>query len=146
MSRNPKQGCPNAIYGVIEVASLVMGQPKLYIMESLYKKDPKTYAIIGAAMEVHKVMGPGYLEAVYHECLEIEFKLRNIPYISKPQLILFYKEWQLSKKYVPDFLVYDEVVVEIKAEKCLTKLDEAQIINSLKNSEKRVDMVLMIVY
>ena len=50
------------------------------------ERDPKTHAIIGAAMEVHNIVGPGHLEAVYHECLEIEFKLRKIPYISKPKL------------------------------------------------------------
>ena len=54
------------------------------------EKDPRTYAIIGAAMEVHKEMGSGFLEAVYHECLEIEFQIRNIPYISKPRLKLYY--------------------------------------------------------
>lgn len=85
------------------------------------EKDPRTYAIIGAAMEVHKEMGSGFLEAVYHECLEIEFQIRNIPYISKPRLMLYYKTKQLAKYYEPDFLVYSEIVVEIKAEKCLTK-------------------------
>ncbi|MBN2535668.1 MAG: GxxExxY protein, partial [Spirochaetales bacterium] len=48
------------------------------------EKDPLTHAIIGAAMEVHREMGPGFLEAVYHECLEIEFQIRKIPSISKP--------------------------------------------------------------
>ena len=63
------------------------------------EKDPRTYAIIGAAMEVHRVMGPGFLEAVYHECLEIEFQIRNIPYSSKPRLKLYYKTKQLEKNY-----------------------------------------------
>ena len=88
------------------------------------EKDPRTYAIIGAAMEVHKEMGPGFLEAVYHECLEIEFQIRNIPYISKPRLKLYYKSRQLEKYYEPDFLIYSEIVVEIKAAKSLTKNDE----------------------
>ena len=55
------------------------------------EKDPRTHTIIGAAMEVHREMGPGFLEAVYHECLEIEFQIRKIPYISKPRLKLYYK-------------------------------------------------------
>ena len=55
------------------------------------EKDPRTHAIIGAAMEVHREMGPGFLEAVCHECLEIEFQIRKIPYIFKPRLKLNYK-------------------------------------------------------
>ena len=106
------------------------------------KKDPRTYAIIGAAMEVHGIMGPGHLEAVYHECLEIEFGLRNIPYLSKPKLEMYYKGRKLKKHYFPDFLVYKEVVVEIKSEKMLTKVDEAQIINSLKASKKKVGLLI----
>ena len=97
------------------------------------EKDPKTYNIIGAEMEVHKHMGPGYLEAVYQECLEIEFKMRNISFISHPQLIIFYKSQKLKKYCIPDFLIYDEIIVEIKAEKALSKEDEAQIINSKVN-------------
>jgi GxxExxY protein len=82
------------------------------------------------------------LEAVYHECLEIEFQIRNIPYISKPKLKLYYKNNLLKKHYEPDFLVYSEIVVEIKAEKCLTKNDEAQIINSLKGSKQKVGLLI----
>ncbi len=52
------------------------------------EKDPKTHKIIGAAMEVHSIIGPGHLEAVYHECLEIEFENRKIPFVSKPQLTI----------------------------------------------------------
>jgi GxxExxY protein len=106
------------------------------------EKDPRTYAIIGVAMEVHKEMGPGFLEAVYHECLEIEFQIRNIPYISKPRLKLYYKSRQLEKYYEPDFLIYSEIVVEIKAAKSLTKNDEAQIINSLKGSKQKVGLLI----
>lgn len=106
------------------------------------EKDQRTHNIIGASMEVHREMGPGFLEAVYHECLEIEFKARNIPYISKPQLNIFYKEKQLKKYYVPDFLVYKEIIVEIKAERCLTKEDEAQIISSLKSSKKKIGLLI----
>ena len=55
------------------------------------KKDPRTHKIIGAAMATHNEMGPGHLEAVYQECLEIEFELQNIPFISKLDLSLYYK-------------------------------------------------------
>ncbi len=106
------------------------------------QRDPKTDAIIGAAMEVHNIIGPKHLEAVYHECLEIEFKLRQLPFTSQPRLEIFYKNKKLKKFYIPDFIVYKEVIVEIKAEKSLTKVDEAQLINSLAISRHKVGLIL----
>ena len=106
------------------------------------QKDPRTHKIIGAAMEVHNEMGPGYLEAVYQECLEIEFELQNIPFISKPNVSLYYKKRKLKKYYMPDFIVYGDIVVEIKAQKMLTKDDEAQIINSLKSSRHEIGLLI----
>ena len=106
------------------------------------EQDPRTHAVIGAAMEVHRIVGPGHLEAVYQECLEIELKLRNIPFISQPRLEIFYKEQKLKKYYVPDFIVYNEVVVEIKAEQSLSKVDEAQLINSLIISHHNTGLLL----
>ena len=103
---------------------------------------PRTHEIIGTAMEVHRIVGPGHLEAVYQECLEIEFKLRDIPFISQPRLEIFYKEQKLKKYYVPDFIVYNEVVVEIKAEQSLSKVDEAQLINSLVISRHNTGLLL----
>jgi GxxExxY protein len=106
------------------------------------KKDPRTHAIIGAAMEVHSIIGPGHLEAVYQEYLEIEFELRKIPFIPQPRLEIFYKERKLEKFYIPNFIVYNGVIVEIKAEKSLTKVDEAQLINSLIISRHNVGLLL----
>ncbi len=111
-------------------------------MEKETKNDPRTYEIIGAAIEVHNEMGSGFLEAIYQECLEIEFRQRDILYESQPLLKVFYKGVELKKYYIPDFIVYDEIIVEIKAERCLTKEDEAQIINSLKNSGKKVGLLI----
>ena len=106
------------------------------------EKDPRTHKIIGAAMEVHHQMGPGHLEAVYQECLEIEFELQNIPFISKPKLSLYYKKRKLKKHYVPDFIVFGDIVLEIKAQKMLTKDDEAQIINSIKSSHHEIGLLI----
>jgi GxxExxY protein len=106
------------------------------------ESDERTYAIIGAAMEVHNILGPGHLEAVYQEALEIELELRGIRYTSKPELRLFYKERRLKKYYVPDFLVLDRVVVEIKAQSALGKADEAQILNSLKCCRREVGLLI----
>ncbi len=105
-------------------------------------KDQRTHEIIGAAIEVHKIMGPGRFEAVYHECLEIEFECCNIDFISKPKLDIYYKEKKLKKYYVPDFIAFQEITVEIKSEKCLTNLDEAQILNSLKTSRHKVGLLI----
>jgi GxxExxY protein len=106
------------------------------------EKDPRTHKIIGAAMEVHNEMGPGHLEAVYQECLEIEFELQNIPFISKPNLSLYYKTRKLKKFYVPDFIVFGDLVLEIKAQKMFTQDDEAQIINSLKSSRHEIGLLI----
>lgn len=106
------------------------------------ERDQRTHAIIGTAMEVHNIVGPGHLEAVYQECLEIEFTKRNISFISKPQIDIYYKEVKLQKYYIPDFIVFNEVIVEIKSEKNLSKEDEAQIINSLKISKKKVGLLI----
>ena len=72
-------------------------------------------------MTVHNEMGPGHLEAVYHECLEIEFGLRKIPFISKPRLSLYFKTFKLKKYYEPDFRVFGDIILEIKASKMLTQ-------------------------
>jgi len=96
-------------------------------MNTVNNNDPRTHAIIGASMEVHRIIGSGHLEAVYQECLEIELELKGIQYISKPKLDIYYKDIKLRKYYIPDFIAYNEVVVEIKAERALTKEDEAQI-------------------
>ncbi len=106
------------------------------------EKDERTHKIIGAAMEVHNIIGPGYLEAVYQECLEIEFRESKFPFIAQPQLQIYYKGKKLKKFYVPDFIVFKEVVLEIKAEKALTEVDEAQIINSLKISRHKVGLLI----
>ena len=95
-------------------------------------RDERTYKIIGAALEVHKELGSGFLEAVYHEALEKEFKLQGIPYQSKPEVEIVYKGKPLDKTYQPDFLCYEEIIVEIKAISQLTRNEEAQILNYLK--------------
>ena len=74
-------------------------------------------------------LGCGFLEAVYQEALEIEFKLRGIPFESQKLLDLKYKGIKLKKKYMPDFLVFEKIILEIKAETQITNIDEAQLHN-----------------
>jgi len=70
--------------------------------EFLYKEE--SFAIRGAVFEVYKEMGSGFLEAVYQECLEREFKKQNIPFSSRQQLYLSYKGEPLQQTYIPDFV------------------------------------------
>ena len=106
----------------------------------LYKDE--VYKIVGAAMNVHIELGPGFLEPVYHEALEIEFTYLKIPYISKPKIQIFYRNRKLKKYYEPDFLVYDKIVLEIKAIKMLTFVDEAQIINTIKSCKLNLGVLM----
>jgi len=93
-------------------------------------------------MEVHKELGCGFLEAVYQEALEREFIDKKIPFESQPVVIISYKGKPLSKAYQPDFICYDEVIVEIKAISHLTGLEEAQTINYLKATGFNVGLLL----
>lgn len=95
-------------------------------------KDPQTYAIIGAAMEVHRQLGSGFLENVYHEALRIELDERHIPHSREVDLLILYKGQPLSCGYRADFICYGEVLVELKAIKQLSSVERAQVINYLK--------------
>jgi GxxExxY protein len=95
-------------------------------------KDPQTYAIIGAAMEVHRHLGHGFLEAVYQEALAVELTAREISFQREVILPIRYKGQLLQCGYRADFVCFGEIVVELKAISQLTGTDEAQTINELK--------------
>ena len=108
--------------------------------ELLYKDE--VYAIIGAAMEVYSELGPGFLEAVYHEALEIELADRGVPFESKKQLRIWYKEKRLAKTYEPDFVCYEKIIVEIKALDQLSGREESILLNYLKTSRLRLGILI----
>ena len=99
----------------------------------IYKQE--VYEIIGAAMEVHKELGNGFLEAVYHEALEKEFRNRNIPFESQKQFDIYYKNEILDKKYIADMICYGKVIIELKAVDKLSDEHYSQVINYLKASK-----------
>ena len=102
------------------------------MLKNLTEHDPRTYSIIGAAMEVHKQLGCGFLEPVYQESLAIEFTQRSLPFRREEKLPIEYKGQRLSIEYSPDFICYDSVIVELKALARMSGREEAQVINYLK--------------
>jgi GxxExxY protein len=109
-------------------------------VELLFKAE--VFNIVGAAIEVHRELGPGFLEAVYQEAFEIELSARSIPFESQKHLHLSYKGSQLQKEYVADLVAYDKIIVELKALESLSGTEESQIINYLKATGLKVGVLI----
>ncbi len=103
--------------------------------------DPRTYAIIGAALEVHRVLGTGFLELLYKEALDIEFTRRQIPFRRELPCNIVYKGHRLRGDYRVDFVCYDEVVLEIKARSVTGPADHAQVISYLAATRLQVGLL-----
>ena len=99
--------------------------------EKIIFKD-ESYAIQGAVFEVYREMGPGFLESVYQECLEVELNRRGIPYVPQQDLQLTYKGQPLKQVYKPDVICYGKIILELKAVRELAPEHAAQILNYLK--------------
>lgn len=104
--------------------------------------EAETHQILGSCFEVYREKGCGFLEDVYHECLEIEFGLRAIPFVSRLPLDLEYKGRKLRKKYEPDFFCYEQVVLEIKAAKSIDDSHRAQLMNYLRATNTKVGLLV----
>ena len=108
--------------------------------EILFKEE--VFAIYGAAIEVHRELGPGFLEAVYQEALEIELVDRGIPFEAQKPLLIHYKRRKLKKEYIADLVCYGQIIVELKALDHLSKKEESQVLNYLKATGLRVGLLL----
>lgn len=104
--------------------------------------EEETYKILGACFEVYKVKGCGFLEAVYQECLEIELGLQSIPFQPLSELTLTYKGRTLKQTYIPDFICFGKIILEIKAVSALADEHRAQLHNYLKATGHRVGLLV----
>jgi len=104
--------------------------------------EEETYKVIGACMSVHKGLGAGFLESVYHEALEKEFEIQKVNFDSKKKLQVYYNGAPLQKYFIADFICFDKIVVEIKAASFLHKDTEAQTINYLKSTNYPLGLLI----
>jgi GxxExxY protein len=110
------------------------------VKDLLFREE--VFAIVGAAIDVHRHLGPGFLEPVYQETLGIEFANRGIPFESQRILQIIYKGRPLTKTYIADFVCYGQIIVEIKALPKLTEAEEAQLLNYLKATGLRLGLLI----
>ena len=100
------------------------------------------YDLMGAAFEVHNVLGGGLSEEIYQQSLEMELKLRSIPFQSQQRLTVYYKQQPLKATYLPDMLVFDGILVELKAASALAAEHEAQLMNYMRISRQSVGYLI----
>ena len=108
--------------------------------ELLYKDE--VYAIIGAAIEVHKELGPGFLESVYEEAMLLESQERGIPCEFQVSIPVHYKNRRLKKEFIADYVGFDKIVVEFKSIQKLTNIEKAQVLNYLKATKMKVGLLI----
>jgi GxxExxY protein len=111
-------------------------------MEEAPERDPLSAAVIGCAIEVHRLLGPGLLESVYERCLCHELTLRGIAHRRQVELPLVYKDLQLERSLIVDILVAQELVLELKSVDAITALHEAQLLTHLKLGRFRKGLIL----
>jgi GxxExxY protein len=108
--------------------------------ELVYKEE--AYAVIGACLEVYNVMGSGFLEGVYQKCLEHEFSLRGIPCVPQRRISLFYKGHDIEQDYIPDFVCYDKIILELKAVSTLSDEFRCQMLNYLNATKFELGLLV----
>jgi GxxExxY protein len=114
---------------------------QVYGINNLLYKD-EVYDIIACCFEVHKTLGPGFLEVVYKDALEIEFKLRSLPFEREKIFPIHYKSFKLNRNYTVDFFVYDKIVLECKAQYGIIGENYKQSINYLATSGSKLALLV----
>ncbi len=102
----------------------------------------EVFQIQGAIFEVNRLIGAGFLEAVYQECLSLEFVTRNIPFVAAPLFPLAYKGARLRQTYQPDFVCFERVIVELKAVRAFSPEHRAQVLNYLRAANLKVGLLV----
>jgi len=110
------------------------------LANSIYPDE--TYAIVGAAMEVHKILGPGFSESIYQEALAIEFERQGIPFEKEKAIIVKYKDIELHNTFRADFVCYQDIIVELKALESTTPEHRSQVINYLKATGFKLGLLI----
>jgi GxxExxY protein len=110
-------------------------------MHELYLKE-ETYTIIGLCMEVHRILGKGHSEKVYGDALEYEFKKNKIPYYRESKFNIEYKDIILPSYYFADFVVFDEIILELKAIESLSSSEIKQTLNYLAASQNKLGILV----
>lgn len=129
----------NVVNDILEIAEEPI--EKYFSNDSIIYRE-EAYKIIGACMEVHKQLGHGFLESVYKEALEIEFKNRNIDYQREKKYNIYYKDTQLSKYYIADFVIFDTIILEIKAQTNVIDENIRQVLNYLAVSKCKFGLIV----
>ena len=106
----------------------------------IFKEE--SFKIQGALYEVYKEIGPGFLESVYQECLEMELKKQNIPFKSQSEINIYYKETLLNLYFKADFICYDSILLELKSVKKIEDIHRAQIMNYLKATGLKLGLLI----
>ena len=117
-------------------------KPAMLLPPRMATKDPRTYAVIGAAMEVHRTLGCGFLESVYQDSLAIEFRVRGVPFREQVPLPVRYRGERVGAGYKVDFLCFDDLIVELKAQSSLDSSAIAQTVNYLRAAGQAVGLLL----
>lgn len=105
-------------------------------------REEETFNIISAAMKVHTALGYGFYERVYQDTLEVEFRACSIPYEREKAIAITYRDTPLGAPSFADFLCYDDVIVELKAIKRISKVEEAQVFHDLRATKKHQVLLL----
>jgi len=118
----------------------IRGQSLLGVGMVIYADE--SYKLVGACFEVYNRMGCGFLEGVYQECLEIELSHREIPFVAQQELKLTYRDRELRQSYVPDFVCYEKIILEIKALSMLTDEHKSQVLNYLHATGMKLGLLV----